>query len=129
MRFSAYSHENLRSAHKTTLEFTKDSRLTLQGDCIIGVRCDFDSEQMINLVKKESKLKIIMKCGGLEEVLEAVGCSYFSDSHEAVIRKSSYVDKRTFAVSSSKAARDISRDFVAKFKSLGKMEVEIFESP
>ena len=30
-------HENILSLHKKTIEITKDSQLTVNGDCIIGV--------------------------------------------------------------------------------------------
>ena len=30
-------HENIRSNHKKTIEITKESHLTLRGDCIVGV--------------------------------------------------------------------------------------------
>ena len=30
-------HENIRSNHQKTIEITKESNLTTQGDCIVGV--------------------------------------------------------------------------------------------
>ncbi|MCF7860660.1 DUF371 domain-containing protein [Candidatus Woesearchaeota archaeon] len=127
MRFFAYSHKNLLSTHKSTLEFTKDNHLTLNGDCIIGVSCDFDSDMMINLARKGKKMTIKMYCDGLEEIIKVVGCEDFSNKNEAVIRRSSFRDERTFAISSSKAAKDLSREFINRFRNTGKMEVEIIE--
>ena len=31
-------HKNILSLHKKTIEITKDSQLTVNGDCIVGVR-------------------------------------------------------------------------------------------
>ena len=42
-QFPCYGHENILSTHKTTIEFTKDSELTLDGDCILGIKADFNS--------------------------------------------------------------------------------------
>jgi hypothetical protein len=33
----AQGHENILATHKTTLEFTKDKRLSKKGDCIVAV--------------------------------------------------------------------------------------------
>ena len=40
--FTAYGHKNILATHKTTIEFTKDKELSLKGNCIVGVRADFD---------------------------------------------------------------------------------------
>ena len=41
-KFNAYGHPNILGTHKTTFEFTKDNELTLNGDCIVGVKADFE---------------------------------------------------------------------------------------
>ena len=54
-RFTCYGHENITSKHKNTLEFTKDNDVSLQGDCIVGVKADFSLVKIRKFIK--SKLK------------------------------------------------------------------------
>src|SRR5271155_5070525 len=35
-----FGHPMVRCAHRTTIEVTRDEHLTIDGDCIIGVRAD-----------------------------------------------------------------------------------------
>ena len=49
--FTCYGHENIASKHKTTLEFTKDKELGLEGDCIVGVKADFSLLQLKKFIK------------------------------------------------------------------------------
>ena len=61
--FSCYGHENIIAKHKTTLEFTKDSELSSEGDCIVGVKADFSLEEVKKFIKTISnnrKITIII---------------------------------------------------------------------
>ena len=49
--FNCYGHENITCKHKTTLEFTKDSELSLKGDCIAGVKADFSLKGIKSFIK------------------------------------------------------------------------------
>ena len=62
-KFHAYGHPNILATHKTTLEFTKDSELSLKGDCIVGVKADFDLNEIKKFVKnlKSNQIKIIIQ--------------------------------------------------------------------
>lgn len=117
--FKARGHELISAIHKTTLEITKDNYLTKRGDCIIAIAsekaCRDLNEELKNLIRKDgSRIKVILQCKGLIEIVEGYGSSKLSlnDDRSIVIRKSSYFDDRTLAISSNKAARDLSRDFV-----------------
>tara|TARA_Y100000031_G_C8111597_1_gene333748 strand:- start:186 stop:716 length:531 start_codon:yes stop_codon:yes gene_type:complete len=62
--FTCYGHENVISKHKTTLEFTKDVDLSLKGDCIVGVKADFQLnkiKEFIKTVGNNKKITIIIK--------------------------------------------------------------------
>ncbi len=61
--FTCFGHENITAMHKTTLEFTKDERLSLNGDCIVGVKADFSLLQLKNFIKKleSNKVTIIIE--------------------------------------------------------------------
>jgi uncharacterized protein len=113
MKFNSRGHENIRATHATTVEFTKDSSLTEKGDCIIGVRADFDLEQ---LKKLKGRVVLHIKCQGREQAVSCTINPLFSDEHELVIRKSSFTDSRTFATQADKAAIDLDRAFVALLK-------------
>ena len=109
MRFTAYGHENVLSTHPTTVEFTKDNHLTRRGDCILAINADFRRKAMAG------KIKITILVDDLKEEIIADANPHF-DADEMVIRKSSFLDRRTFAINATKAAKDIRRDIVEKLK-------------
>jgi hypothetical protein len=118
-----YGHENIRAAHRTTLEFTKDKHLSKKGDCIIAVDADkaladLSPQFKANLRKPNARLTILIEAGGIAEQVQAQGCEQLVLSHstDAVIRKSGYVCSRTLAVRADKAANDLSRELVEKLK-------------
>ena len=49
--FTCCGHENITCRHKTTLEFTKDSELSLNGDCIVGVEADFSIKEIKRFIE------------------------------------------------------------------------------
>jgi len=106
MQFTAQGHRNISARHKTTLEFTKDDYVTPTGDCIVGINADFK-------VPKQDlgRIRIIIECDGHREEIVALHNPGF-DSHEMVIRKSDFLDKRTFAIKADKAACDLGRQMV-----------------
>ena len=115
--FNCYGHENITSKHKTTLEFTKDKDLSLQGDCIVGVKADFSLKELKEFVKYKVKtndaiekipIKIIMKIDGYEEEINGILNPDFNDAREIVIRKSEFVSSRTLVYGANKVACDIS---------------------
>ena len=61
--FTCYGHENVTCKHKTTLEFTKDPELRLQGDCIAGVKADFSLKELKKFIKtlKNKKITIMIE--------------------------------------------------------------------
>jgi len=119
MEFKAYGHENISALHKTTLEFTKDDFVTPTGDCIVGIKADFE-------VPKEDlgKILISISAGDVTEQITARHNPLF-DSHEMVIRKSDFLDKRTFAIKADKAAVDLSRDMIDLLKTGIKINIVV----
>ncbi len=115
MRFTAYGHKNLRGTHRNTFEFTKDKDLTVEGDCIIGIRADFDISELKALLRFD-KLKIRMK---VEDMVEEAVCETnkdFSDGQEIVFRRSDFNSSRTLGIKADRACIDFSRDFIDKLK-------------
>jgi hypothetical protein len=124
--FNIFGHPNILSTHSNTIEFTKDSHLTREGDCIIGIKADFKSDELKNIVKKYSKLKIIIKINTEKEVITAYANKPFDDEHEIVIRKSEFSSKRTLGIRADKAAKDLNKKLIEKLKNpetLAKVEI------
>ena len=118
----AYGHQNITARHRTTMEVTKDSSITLRADCIIGVRSnkavsDLSDELKRHLVEGGSvQINLIVK--DMTFSLSAWGDPglKLTNNTDAVIRKSTYIDDRTLAVRSNFAARDIPRRMVKALK-------------
>ena len=118
-KFSAYGHPNILATHKTTLEFTKDEELSLKGDCIVGIKADFDLKELVDLIRNSNKnndkkvtIKIMSKNKKIQEKMYAELNPSFNHNKELVIRKSDFVSDRTLAISSNKAAFDLNRDLI-----------------
>lgn len=128
MMFTCFGHKNLLGTHKNTLEFTHDKELTLKGDCIIGVKANFKSTDIKMFSNK--KIVIQISVGNIHDQVIAEFNNSFNHNHEMVIRKSSYVDRRTFAIQANKAAIDINRDLIDAMKNPeAKMEITISALP
>src|SRR3989338_8033195 len=109
MIFTIHPHRNVLCTHKTTIEFTTDSELTLRGDCILGVNADFDLKE---LKKIKGKFKVAITCGKLKDSFIAYSVNSFNSDHELVIRKTSFISPRTFGIKSNKSSSEINRDLV-----------------
>jgi hypothetical protein len=95
-KFNAYGHPNILATHKTTLEFTKDNELSLKGDCIVGVKADFELKEIKQFIKnsKNKKISITIKTISknkkykkIQETIIAEINPNFDDDREFVIRK------------------------------------------
>ena len=92
--FTCFGHPNILAKHVKTVEFTKDKELTERGDCIIGIKADFD----LNELKKFSK-KVKFICsvidpetnGELSSEFKCFVNPEFSSDHEIVLRKSHFM--------------------------------------
>jgi hypothetical protein len=122
--FSARGHPNITANHGTTLEVTKDSALTLQGDCIIGVSAshsvvDIPEEIKFRMRQADAKIILEFRIGGLfKVVVEGVGHPglAFDDSEVMIVRKSDFVDGRTLMIRANIAANELSRDLVEQLQ-------------
>jgi len=104
-------HENIRSTHKKTIEITKDSELSLKGDCIIGVNAscscfDLPSSLKEKLQDPKSKVKFSIKVAEHEFIVKGRGCEDLILTHteDIVIRKSNFICPRTLAIKCDKAS-------------------------
>ncbi len=119
-KFHAYGHTNILSTHKMTLEFTKDSEVSKKGDCIVGVKADFELSKIKELIKKSRNKKITITIETsdkkIKEMLKAELNPSFNNDKELVIRKSDFVSDRTLARRANKAAFELKRDLIDYLK-------------
>ena len=122
MRFEIQfsGHENIRSNHKKTIEITKESDLTPQGDCIVGVSAtsscsDLPQELKDKLRDPKAKVTFSIHVAEHEFVIEGKGHSdlILTHSEDIVIRKSKFICPRTLAVKCNKASDLLPRDMVS----------------
>jgi len=114
-----YGHENIRSLHQKTIEITTESELTLQGNCIIGVRascgCNDIPEKMKNLLCA-SKSDVLFTITVKDLSFKVKGKSHkdliLTNPHDVVIRKSSFICPRTLATHCDKASDSIPRNII-----------------
>ncbi|MBN2368376.1 DUF371 domain-containing protein [Candidatus Woesearchaeota archaeon] len=125
--FSIHGHSNILSTHRKTLEFTKDSSLTKKGDCIVGVKADFDPEEIKKLVQDYSVIKITILVGNLKEEITAQVNKEYEDEQEIVIRLSEFTSERTLGTRADKASSDIDRKMINLLKNpdtVGRVEIK-----
>ena len=121
-KFYAYGHPNILATHKTTLEFTKDKEVSLKGDCMVGVKADFELSKIKNFIKNLNNKEILMTIKtisnkkNIQETITAEVNSHFNSNKEFVIRKTNFISERTFAIRSNKAAFDLNRGLIRFLK-------------
>jgi hypothetical protein len=128
--FNCCGHENILGLHNSTIEFTKDYSLTKNGDCIIGVRADFDFRELMDFVAENSGRKVECKIivGLIEDEFSFYINPDFSGHHEIVIRKTDFCSKRTLGVLANKAAVDLNRGIMEKMRDRNSIMKVIFSS-
>ena len=113
--FSCFGNQNIQGMHKTTFEIVIDHNLSLNGDCIIGTKSNFDPEKIKPFLKSK-KLSLILKVEKLTEIILFVPNSEFFDSSELVIRLGKFISKRTLGIDADKAAIHINLRMIELMK-------------
>ena len=119
----AYGHENIKATHRSTLEITKDARLSEKGDCVIAVSADksmadLSPEFKENLRRENTRLVILIETEEEAEAVNAFGSQRLTLTHprDIVVRKSDYICSRTLAIQADKAACGLSRKLAEKLR-------------
>jgi hypothetical protein len=114
-----YGHENIRSLHPKTIEITTESNLTVNGDCIIGVKancgCSDIPEQMkVLLQNSKSNVNCTIMVKDFSFKVKGRGSDKLTlkNPHDIVIRKSSFVCPRTLATNCDAASDVIPRQMI-----------------
>ena len=122
MRFEIQfsGNEHIRSSHQKTIEITKDSHLTSQGNCIVGVNAtsscaDLPQELKEKLKVPGAKVTFSIRVGKHEFTIEGKGNPdlILTHSEDIVIRKSDFICPRTLAVKCDKASDLLPREMVS----------------
>jgi len=112
-------NENISSNHPKTIEITKESHLTPQGDCIVGINAtsscaDLPPELKDKLKDSSAKVTFSINVGEYEFTLEGRGHPnlILTNSEDIVIRKSDFICPRTLAIKCDKASDLLPREMV-----------------
>ena len=128
-------HKNILSLHEKTIEITKDSELSLSGNCIIGTNSSLACIDLPEKFKKKiqnSDTTIVFTIVTDEHSfsIHGKGSNKLTLKHtnDIVLRKSAFTCSRTIAINCDKASDDIPRIMVKKLqspKTNGKLIIEI----
>jgi hypothetical protein len=117
--FFSFGHENILGTQRNTFEFTKDERLSKEGDCIIGVRSNFSTEKIRNFlssINPKSEIIITISAGGISEKVSALPNLDFSSGSEIVVRKTGFLSERTLGIWADKSSRQFSRALIGRIR-------------
>ena len=128
-------HKNILSLHKKTIEITKDSELSVSGDCIVGTNSTIACIDLPEKFKKKIRNPdtVIVFTIVTDEhsfSIRGKGSNKLTLKHanDIVLRKSAFTCSRTIAINCDKASDDIPRTMIKKLqnpKTSGKLIIEI----
>jgi hypothetical protein len=117
-----WGHKNIMCSHNTTIEVTKDSDLTKNGDCILAINaskaCSELNTNLKNQIWQGKKFKITLKVGDKYDQFYGVGSRDLKllDKRDMVFRTSSFICDRTILIKCSKSSKDLNRELVDNLK-------------
>ena len=127
-------HSNILSLHEKTIEITKDSHLTINGDCIIGVNANLACIDLPEKFKKKvqnsnSEIIFTIKVGPHSFTIHGKGSEKLTLKHknDIVLRKSAFVCSRTLAINCDMASDDIPREIIKELQSQNAAGIMIIE--
>jgi len=121
--FIAHGHANIRATHEKTIEVTKETHLTTQGDCIAAVAAekgllDFTREMREAAKQPDSRISLSLRLG--EKVFTTTGRGdpdlTWDHPTDMVARMSGYTCPRTLMVCADKATIHMPRSLVQQLK-------------
>jgi hypothetical protein len=121
--FTARGHPNIRATHEKTIEVTKDSHLTTEGDCIAATEAEKGLTDLSEDMKKAAKnpnssISLTLRIG--ERVFTTLGRGdpglTWQHPTDMVARMSGYICSRTLMIHANKATIHMPRSFVQILK-------------
>jgi len=123
--FTARGHVNIRATHEKTIEVTKETHLTTQGDCIAAVAAEKGLRDLPEEMKKAAKrpdsiISLSLRLGDTVFTTTGRGDLGLTWDHptDMVARMSGYTCPRTLMVYADKAIIHMPRSFVQQIKNL-----------
>ncbi|MFX1455747.1 MAG: DUF371 domain-containing protein [Promethearchaeota archaeon] len=116
----ARGHENVSCTHNSTIEITKVTTLTTQGNCVLAVgsskACYDINPKLKKRIKKGNRFKIILKVEETQDFFYGFGNKKLKllDKRDMVFRKSNFICDRTILINCSKSSKDLSRDLIER---------------
>jgi hypothetical protein len=130
--FTGRGHKNILALHDTTIEFTREKRLTKRGDCIILVDSTMAAKDIPEDFKRlmrddHATLIFEIRVDHLFDTIIAHGSKNLTleDPVSMVIRKSGYISPRTVAIYANKSARDLDRKLIGELQKEKRASVTI----
>lgn len=111
--FYSFGHPSILGTHKNSLELNKDSTLTAEGNCIIGIRSDFSFSDLKAFLGYK-KLAVELRVGNLKDTLFCVPNPSFNSNNELIIRTGDFKSERTFGILSTKSSFSLNRELVSR---------------
>jgi hypothetical protein len=118
---TARGHRNITARHRSTMEITRETKLSKAGDCVIAVGSNKGlpdlSDRFLKRIRRDgARIKMCLRVGDLVETIRGFGSSELVLSHpnDLVVRKSKYVCDRTLMICADKVAADLSRELVSQ---------------
>ena len=136
-QIQASGHENILCTHTTTIEITKDTHLTKNGNCILGINaskaCLDLNPKLKNYIQKGKKIKVSIIVNDLMDTFYGFGDKDLTllDEDDMVFRKSDFKCDRTILINCTKSSNELNRELVENLNDPSKrftMTFEIHES-
>ena len=116
-------HGNVRSLHHNTVEVTAEERLTVRGDCIVGVGAACGCAGLPGRLKCRlrdpgARVRLTVSAGGISHSITGRGHPGLELTHptDIVARRSSFASPRTVAVECDGAAGSLPRRLVGMLR-------------
>ena len=124
--FTARGHVNIRATHEKTIEVTRETHLTIQGDCIAAVAAekglyDLSAEMREAARRPDTIISLSLRLGDKVFTTTGRGDPSLTWDHptDIVARMSGYTCSRTLMIHSNKATIHIPRSLVQLLKNPG----------
>ena len=130
---TAKGHPLVRCTHTTTIELTKDTYLTKNGTCILGIDASKACYDLNPLLKKKitsgEKINVIIKVGDTADSFYGYGNKNLThlNKKDIVFRKSDFVCDRTILIKCSKSSSELNRNIIKKLTNSKERFSIIFE--
>jgi len=123
--FACSGHANVLATHGNSLEFTKDTELSVKGDCILGVGCDFNAGDLADIARNSGNFEMNLEAGDARDSVHGRINAKFGHRDEIVMRIGEFSSERTFGIRCDKPAAMINRRLIENLKKGARLNVRI----